>query len=121
MLQIRVRDSVPLVIIHAVQDADQRAVALAKQAIQAAAHFLGRDFARIPRADSRDDIRIHYPGLQTAHLAVEFHSSRSEIVQGQVGQRVLGGGEKALVSQVMDREANTGGGSLPPLLSLLLT
>ena len=56
MRNIRIADSIPFLVIDAVQDADQRAVALAQQAIQAAAQFFGRDFARIPRADGRDDI-----------------------------------------------------------------
>ena len=113
MFQIRVVGSIPFLVINTVQDAHQRAVALAQQAIETAAHFFGRDFARIPRADGRDDVGVNNPRLQTAHLAVELHAARSEIVPGQVSQRVLGGRKKPLVSQVMDRQANPGCGLLP--------
>ena len=84
MLKISVAYCVPFLVIDAVQDADQRAVALAQQAIQAAAQFFRGDFARIPRADGRDDIGIHDARLQAAHLAVEFHPVRSEVVPRQI-------------------------------------
>ncbi len=120
MLQIRIVDSVPLVVIDSVQDADQRAVALAQQAIQTAAHFFSRYFARIARADSGDDVGIDDAGLQAAHLAVELHSAGCEIIRGQVGQRVPGGGKKALVGEVVDRQANSRCGPLPRQLSVMV-
>ena len=118
MFEIRILRGVPLVIIHAVRDAENRTFALAQQAIEAATEFLSGDFARITRADRRDDIRPGEACLHTIHLTIELHAVGREILPRQVRQRVLVAGKNSLVGEVMNRHANPTRTPLPcpPLL-----
>src|SRR5438270_270936 len=95
----------PLVVIHAIENPMQRALAIAQQTIQAATHFFGGDLARITRAHRGDGIAKSYSCLQTIHLAVEFDSGGSEIIPRQIRERKMACGKNTLVREVMNREA----------------
>ena len=72
--QMRVFGGVPLVVINAVQDAGQPVPALAQQAVQAAAEFLGTDFAGIARADGGDGVGIGDAGFEAVQVAEIFQT-----------------------------------------------
>ena len=67
---MRIGGRIPFVVVHAVEDAEQGALAFAQQGIQAFAKFLRGDFPRVTRTDRGDDIRESDPGFQTIQLPV---------------------------------------------------
>src|SRR6516165_5450642 len=105
MLQVRVADRVPFVVINAVKDSIQNRMTKPEQAVESAAKLLGQNLARITRAHGCEHVAIDNAGFQATHLAVKLEAVRDEMVPGQIRQRIFRGGKKALVSEVMNRGA----------------
>ena len=76
--QKRVMRRIPFIVIHAVENAQELFLPPAQKPVQAAAEFLRGDFARIARADRRDDVGENDAGLQAIQMAVKFRAFHGE-------------------------------------------
>ncbi len=73
--------------------------------VQRAAHRLGRDFARVTRADGRDRVCENDSGFETIHLPVKFRAVHVEKILWQVCQRKRAGRKNSLIREVVDCQA----------------
>src|SRR5882672_12131137 len=118
MFEKRVVHGVPLVRINAIQDAAQIRLPAAKHVVETTTQFFGRDFARIARADGRDDVGKNNSGLEAIEQTVELNSVHVKIVRWQIGEGILAGTEQSLIRQVVDGQA--GSRRSPPPFPLFL-
>src|SRR5690242_12085678 len=101
---MRIVVGVPLVVIDAIKDSNQRGLSLAQDIIQSAAKFLGGNFTGVSGADSRNEIRVDDPGLHATHVAVKLQAFGIEIIERQIGEIVSGPRKVSLVSEIVNAE-----------------
>ena len=77
---MRIVFRVPLVVVDAVQDSEQRVLPLPQTVIQSATEFLGHDFSGVSWADGGDRIGVNNPGFHAVHVAVEFDPVRVKVI-----------------------------------------
>src|SRR6266850_4739662 len=111
ILEIRIANGLPLVIVHAVENAGEDRLAMPQKAIEARAELFGGNLSGVARTDSRDRVGVGNAGLETIHLTIEFDSERIEVIPGEICQRVMAGRKNTLVGQIMDRGADGGSGA----------
>src|SRR5438552_12479356 len=107
MLQISVVESVPFLIIDAVQNPHQCIGSLTQHSIEAAAKRRRSNFTRISGAYSGDNIRVSDAGFQAVHISEEFHTVEAKIIQRKVSETIRAAGKVSLESQVVDGEAGS--------------
>lgn len=106
MFQKRIRRRIPFFVINTVEDALQIGLPLAQHAIEAATQFLRRNLARISRADGGDGVSKDNPGFQAVAQTVKLNALWAEVAPRQIRKLKLVRGEKSLISQVMDGQAD---------------
>ena len=101
---MRIRRRVPLLVIHAVEDARKRLDPALQQSFQAAALLDAFDLFGVAGADGRDLVGVGDARLQHVEVTVELRAFRVEVVPGQTRAAVARPFVAALVGEVVDRE-----------------
>src|SRR4029453_1983615 len=93
---------VPLLVVHAVENARQRTLTTAQHAVESAAKKLGRYLASVARADRRKRVGELDGRLQAVQLPPRLGAFGMIIRRRQIGQGIGAGGEISLISQVVN-------------------
>src|SRR5580704_17985370 len=72
--QKRIGRRIPFVVVHPVKNSKKPVLALSQSVIQAAAEFFRHDFARVTRADCRDNVGKNDSRLETIQLPIKFRA-----------------------------------------------
>jgi len=74
MLEKRIVQWVPFLVIHAVENSEKPVLSLAQKTVQAAAKLLGHDFARVTRTHRGNRIGKRDPALRQFNWLVKFRA-----------------------------------------------
>ena len=119
VFQTRIILRVPLAVIRAVENADDRTLALPQNSVQSAPEFLRHDFSRVTRTHGCGQVGITEACLQAIQPPIKFDAAGVKVIPGQLGQLVSRAGKYALVREVVNGEAGPRRASPPCPLSLV--